>query len=210
VLSPVQYQVMLAWRGYGSASFPARQGTIAAPASLEDVTPTVLDLLGMPVRTRLDGMSLAGLLTGRAGAQQEFAGRLRFTETGITVGFTAEGEVELEEMIREGLKVYSVNAETGRIEMRAEYAPRLLAAKEKAVLAGNRLMATVPVAGGNRLVVVDRDGRDARVLDEPPSTDDPQLQAMWHALQQRFPREVALAPRVSATERKQGSGDGNG
>lgn len=42
-------------------------GTSLAPARLQDVTPTVLDLLGIPAPDGLDGVSLRGALGGRQG-----------------------------------------------------------------------------------------------------------------------------------------------
>ena len=42
-------------------------GVTTEPVSLVDVMPTVLDLLGVPVPTGLDGRSLAGLVRGAAG-----------------------------------------------------------------------------------------------------------------------------------------------
>ena len=61
VLGPVQFQVLMAFRGYGpAAGFVSTGREFTVPASLTDIFPTVLDLLGHEIPA-VDGLSHAEL-----------------------------------------------------------------------------------------------------------------------------------------------------
>jgi len=194
VLSPHQYSVLLAFRGYGLAqrrlSHSASHG--AVPASLEDVAPTVLDLLGMPADGGFDGISLAPVLRGRV-AETAFADRVRFTESAYTPRALARGNAEARELVAEGIDMFAVNRESGRVEARMERWPALLAAKERAAIRGDWILAAVPGehAGEHTYVLASRSGGlPRRLAAEPDGTADPIAAALWSALQNRFPGEL--------------------
>ena len=88
VLSPTQYHVLLSFKAFGKGRpFVPAGRDLSALASVEDITPTIADLLGLSSASlRPDGVSLAPQLRDSAidgpGAMPE---RIRFTETDLAV-----------------------------------------------------------------------------------------------------------------------------
>jgi hypothetical protein len=195
VLDPGQYSVLFAWRGFGPASFAAGGRSVDTPATLEDLAPTVLDLVGAPVPAHVDGISLASVVRGAA-ASNTLVDRLRYTETGISVGFTAEGAPKLDDVAKLGPQLYRVNPQTARVELREEYRDRILRSRERAVIRGDRMLAAIPGGeqGAQTYLLVDRNGGPAVRVD--PAADvagDPGLQEMWMGLRSRYGSELITA-----------------
>jgi arylsulfatase A-like enzyme len=196
VLSPAQYHVLMAWRGYGRSMFARGSGRSAAPTSLEDVVPTVLDLLDVPRELEFDGLSLAAILRGDHEAAVALADRVRFTETGMSVGFKADGEPDVEDVVGRGLTAYAVNPANGRLELRASAVESLLRTKERAAIGRDRVLAAVPLRdGATGYVVVSRSGGVPHFLDTSPDPAvDPELRRMWDELLARFGDELGGLP----------------
>lgn len=192
VLSPSQYQVLFAWRGYGPAALSGRKGATTVPASLEDLTPTVLDLLGMPARPQADGVSLASVLKGDKDAEASLTDRVRFTESGITIGFTKLGEAKVDDIVERGLLAYALNTQNGRLELTDHYFGELMKSKERAVIRDNQILAAVPNQRGERVYMsVSMSGGVPTVLDgRPDHSADPSMAAMWDALHERYRGEL--------------------
>jgi hypothetical protein len=193
VLSPGQYQVLLAWRGFGAGVLKVGPGRRAAPSSLEDVVPTVLDLLHIPSRQAFDGVSLAGFLGVGTVDEGAFADRVRFTETGLSIDYTSRGEAKVDEVVEARASAYAVNPENGRLELKREALSEVMRSKERAAIGREQILAALPRADGSAAyVAVPRGGGVPRMLDGPPDPDgDPALRRLWIALAARYPGELA-------------------
>lgn len=194
VLSPPQYQVLLAVRGFGAAALsglpPARFDT---PASLEDVMPTLLELQGLTVAdATFSGVSLAGVLSGRQpDARASTEPRIRFTETefnppAMLAGFAAEQEIA-----KQSARFYQVHPTTGRLTLRRAKLAEAMADRQYSAIGDSHVLAAMPDASGYRYVLVARDRSEVRVLAKGVSDlgDDPEVRRLWDALHRRFDLE---------------------
>ena len=202
VLSPVQYQVLLGFRGFGSLATIGKQGRdLMQPASLEDVVPTVMDLLHIK-GPAVDGLSLVPSLRspGNEGAWQ--AGRIRFTETDIRVAPSDDGALEEEDAARQAAQLFEVDRSSGWLDLRPGMIEPLMMMKERAALDETRLLAALPVAPDrHQYLLVDRQSGQGRVLASRPDSSDPGAQRLWDALHDYFPGE--LKPPVLVTPEAQ-------
>jgi arylsulfatase A-like enzyme len=204
VLSPQQYSVVLAVRGYGPAARlvgPARR--IDVPVSLEDVTPTVLDLNGlMPTTASFDGHSLAAVLKDWPNVEAQRYARVRYTETGFPVDFVAGSAVakERNELAATAIDQFDVDSHTGRVVLRKDSLPRLLRVKQRAAIQGDWLLAAVPDASGDfAFVMVNRRGEGLpRMMDSQVAAADPVAAILWNSLHGHFAGEFTPGPKVSA------------
>jgi hypothetical protein len=188
VLSPQQYQIVLAWRAFGTTPFGAlRAQTVDAPASLEDVAPTLAEGLGLASQRGFDGLSLLPLLRSGS-ARRSFGERVRFTETEFNPPGFAPGQVPTEAQVREAVSRYVVDRATGRLQLRPESIGRLmLANRQYAAMSDTRLLAALPEKGGFRYTLVDRASAvPARSVRPEDIASDPELSGLWAALQDRF------------------------
>lgn len=207
VLSTSQYQVLLAIRRpgryAGSGGSSAQPPRSLAPASLEDLAPTLLTMLGMPYDpANFDGVSLAGELTsGRAAVS--LTSRVRFVETGLTTTAMRAGNFSEAANAKEALRFYTVDAETGRVMFRPERMNFLLGAKERAAISGEWLLAAIPEPGEShhKYILINRAGGAPRIVtDDPQTVDDSVFAELWQAMRRRFGPELgAPTEQVSAT-----------
>jgi hypothetical protein len=196
VLSSTQYRVMFAWRAYGHARLPGHAGHRDFPASLEDLAPTMVDLLGVHADASFDGMSLVAAMRGGTEVEAAAENRVRFTETGVTVGFSKLGEAKVSELVEQGASGYSVDPQTGRLELKPQFMLDLMKHKERAAISRDRILAAIPGShGATVFLVVPRAGGMPEVLTAPPDTaEDPGLRRLWDALLRRYPGELASPP----------------
>lgn len=201
VLSPVQYQVLLAYRGFGSqAPIGARGRTLGQPASLEDIVPTVLELIGEPPPD-VDGISLVPSLRSPVGNGGMHDPRIRFTETDFVLKPSDSGEIEEEDAARLTARLLEVDKTTGWLQWRPAMVEPLLKKKERAALDQTRLLAAMPVASGGHLyLLLDRQSGNGRILRGRPDSSDPSAQRLWDALQLNFAGELGppLVPTPTA------------
>jgi len=200
VLSPVQYQVLLGFRGFGSQAEIGAQGRdLQQSASLEDVVPTVMELLRGPVPA-VDGISLAPLLRSPLSSPGPDEHRIRFTETDFVVTPTDSGEVEEEDAARQAARLLEVDRTSGWLQWRPEMVGPLLAKKERAALDSTRLLAAMPAApDGHHYLLLDRQSGQGRVLPGRPDSSDPRAQQLWDALHGNFSGELG-PPVVTVSE----------
>jgi hypothetical protein len=158
--------------------------------------PTVLDLLSLSHAEGFDGMSLGPVLREGARAEATFTDRVRFTESGITIGFTRLGEAKVDDVVERGLSAYALNPQNGRLELKRDFLVELMKSKERAAIGRDRLLAAVPMRDGvTRYVVVSRSGGMPRFLDEAPDPAvDPELRRMWDGLTVRYAAELGVPP----------------
>jgi len=198
VLSPVQYQVLLGVRGFGSQARIGRLGrNLRQPASLEDIVPTLLDLLGEPLPT-VDGISLAPSLLSMSSDGGLHDRRVRFTETDFVVRPSASGELEEDDVVKQTARLLEVDPVTGWLQWRSRMVEPLLAQKERAALDETRLLAALPIGSdGHLYLLLDRQSGQGRALLGRPDSSDPDAQQLWDALHRNFAGEIK-AP-VAAT-----------
>jgi hypothetical protein len=204
VLSRAQYEVLMAFAGYGSMHDTVVPGSSTSPASLEDIVPTVLDLLRVPaVDANFDGLSLRELLRGRADPIVEE--RVRFTETDFTLPRMLAGEFNVRWIAENAIDYYRVNPASGWVELRNERLPAMMAYKERAAIGRHWLMAALPAAGNRTSYwLINRDTGEASAADTMWRTQRENASILYRALHERFPgelqplNEAALAMRMAA------------
>jgi hypothetical protein len=200
VLSPVQYQVLLGFRGFGSQAEIGAQGReLQQSASLEDIVPTVMELLRERVPT-VNGISLAPSLRSTSSSRGLQENRIRFTETDFVVTPTDSGEVEEEDAARQAARLLEIDRTSGWLQWRPAMVAPLLAKKERAALDATRLLAAMPAApDGHQFLLLDRQSGRGQVLLGRPDSSDPSAQQLWDALHRNFPGELG-PPVVSMPE----------
>jgi arylsulfatase A-like enzyme len=191
VLSPHQYRVLLSFRAYGRARLPgiAAPRTIDTPASLEDVAPTLDDLLDLGVRNAFDGRSLRPILEGDADAAASLQQRFRFTETEFNPRGFMPGEKASTSDIEQAIRSYEIDPRTGRLNIRRSERANLLKRRQYAAMRGSRLVAAVPglYTPGFRYVALDtRGGLPSSLGPDAADHADPEVAALLGALRERF------------------------
>ena len=195
VLSPSQYRVLLGFRAFGTrAAFATGGRDFAEPASVEDIAPTVLDLLGIggnPLDT--SGVSLAGpLRTGVDAAPSDpRAQRIRYTETDLKVLPSQDGSVDENATARENSKFFELDPQSGRLHIREKYAPLAIAFKERAAFTPGQLLAALPAGpDAHQYLYFDLASGRGRLLLGRPGDDDPVAQRLWDSLGRQFGPEL--------------------
>jgi hypothetical protein len=184
VLSGSQYQVVLGFSAHGDASTKVQAGPRNVPATLEDVTPTVLEMLGIETAETYQGISLSSSVRGEP-ADMRIMDRTRFTETGFNTPRLLAGDFNPDWIAVQAADHYRVNSNTGYLELKPSSIALVNAMKERAVIKGDQLLAALPNAsGGQTYLLVDRAGARARIVD--PADDDQGVAAMREALDARF------------------------
>jgi hypothetical protein len=183
VLGPVQFQVLMAFRGYGpAAGFVSTGREFPVPASLTDLFPTVMDLLGREVPA-VDGLSHADLLRGEASGPDAASPRVRFTETDIRVSPGEGGEIDEDEVAAKAARLFAVDSKSGWLHLRDSEIPKLMMFKERAAIGPTLLLAAMPVAPDrHEYLLLDRDTGVGRVLTGRPPESDTEGSLLWDAL----------------------------
>ena len=198
VMSPNQYQVLLAMRGYGRAALPGPDRDYDWPVSLEDLRPTLEELVTGKAPGGVDGYSLLPYMQVPERAAS-LNGRVRFTETDFNTPSSLAGRYEESGLIDEAGVFYGLDPESGWVQLREEKLPELIARKQKAVFSSTRLLAAIPGPPGNapKFLLTNRLDPSPQALDGPPDpTTDPEAYRLWTAASARFPGEwqPALEP----------------
>lgn len=188
LFAPNQYRVVLAVRSYGSTPVPTMPGgAIAAPATLEDLAPTLADAFALEPGQPFDGQSLLPALRGTA--LPSAAERVRFTETEFNPPGVQVGNVMKTSAIMGGAKYYRVDPRTDRVLVREQYLDDILARRQYGAERAGRVLVSVPSkdARMQHLVFVPAAGAPAAWLSESPRADtNPAAFELWTALSERF------------------------
>jgi hypothetical protein len=196
VLSPNQYRVLLAMRAYGRAMLPGPELDYDWPVSLEDLRPTLEQLVIGEAPAAVDGISLLPYLAEPAAARA-LETRIRFTETDFNTPNTAAGRYEASGIIEEAAIYYELDRPSGWVQFREDRLPELLQRKQRAAISRDTLLAAIPGAPGqgSRYLLADRMNPAPRALEVPPDpVTDTGARRLWDALQARFPAELATDP----------------
>jgi arylsulfatase A-like enzyme len=200
VLSTTQFQVLLGFRRFDGAATLREPRRSEAPASLEDIAPTVLDLVGVAARPEeFDGISLAGELAETSPTSAR-GSRVRFTESGLTTMAMRMGNYSETDNVREAVRFYQLDHQTGRVMFNGESLGDLLAQKERAAVSGEWLLAAIPtkVANIHKYILVRRSGGVPEVVTTHPDAEHhPVFVQLWQAMKARWGGELA-DPEVSA------------
>lgn len=193
VLSPTQFQVLLAFAGFGATRARISPNLSAIPSSLEDVVPTVLDLIGAEsAPEEFDGMSLASVVSGASDAPATVNERIRFTETDFNLSRVLAGDINIKWLAMRSTKYYRVDSRSGWVEIRPDRLPEMMALKERAAIQGQWLLAALPATEGQTIyALVNRESGQARLVDSSPDAlTHPQAAELMSALWRRFPGEL--------------------
>jgi len=198
VLAPEQYQVLLSIRSYGNDFVKSETTTlIDAPASLEDIAPTIADLLGAGHEQSFEGWSLAPLLQSGT-ADTGWRDRVRFIETEYAPpGFSVEDLPSVSE-IQDAAQSYQVDPETDRLMIRPELLQQILQGRQFAAMRDGAMLASLPAAENREqfLIFVGDDGAAVQLSTAPGEGAPPAARSLWNALYQRFAtvRERPVSP----------------
>jgi hypothetical protein len=194
VLSPTQYHVMLGFRAFGAARpFEERGREFQYPATVEDISPTILDLLGIqPSSLSPTGQSLAAWLrSSRASITKgETDDRIRFTETDLRV-LPAQNGFDEDATAAENSKYFEINTGNGRMNIREDMAPLAIAFKERAAFTRKHLLAAMPAGpDAMQFLFFDLETGRGRVLTASPGVDEPEERRLWEAIHEYYGDEM--------------------
>jgi arylsulfatase A-like enzyme len=204
VLSQTQYKVLLGFKSFGNDQlFVSKGRELPALGTVEDIAPTLLDLLGIggdPLAT--SGQSLAPLLRNPAAAADSKAPeRIRYTETDLAVIPNVEGEVDETGTARENSKFFGVDNDTSRMHIHYRMLPLVHAFKERAAFTAQHLLAAMPAGpDAHQYVYFDIATGNGRLLLERPGPELMDGQRLWDALDAHFPGELRPATRVTVAD----------
>lgn len=192
VMSPHQYSVLLAMRGFGRAALPGAPAIHAWPVSLEDVRPTLEEFVSGRAAGDVDGLSLLPYLRAPDEAAT-LASRVRFTETDFNTPSTLAGRYEASGIIDEAAVFYELDPVRGWMQLRRDKLPPLLTQKQRAAISLHSLLAAIPEPDGRfqRYLYTDRHSPMPRLLEaRPDPAVEPEAARLWDALQARYPGEL--------------------
>ncbi|MBM5812350.1 MAG: hypothetical protein FJ191_10360 [Gammaproteobacteria bacterium] len=188
VLSPHQYSVFLALRGFGRAALPGTPGHHDWPVSLEDVRPTLQEAATGTAPEDSTGISLLPLLDGRR-PPDELSARIRYTETDFNTPMVLTGKYNESGLVHEGAAYYEIVPATGWMQLKTGRLPELMFRKERAAVSRNSLLAAVPSADSHSVSYLFTDRRaplPRRLAGRPDPAAEPEAARLWDALHERF------------------------
>lgn len=188
VLAMSQYQVLFAMRSYETALLPTPPGrAVTAPASLEDIAPTLVDALGLQSPVRFDGRTLIPDLRGEP-VSEAAERRVRFLETEFDPPGFRPGELRSASMLSSAARYYRVDPDTDRVHVREQAVDEILVNREYAALRDGHVLASLPAydAEMQHLVYLAPGAVEPVWLAARPESASGEVGALWSALRGRF------------------------
>jgi hypothetical protein len=138
------------------------------------------------------GQSLAALLRGEPGVQRVGAAdRVRFTETDLRVLPSTDGGVDEDATAEHNAQFFEVDQQSGRMHIRENFVPLVLAFKERAAFTDRLLLAALPAGpDAHQYLLVDKTARQGRLLLSRPGPDMPEAQHLWDMMWKHYPGEL--------------------
>jgi hypothetical protein len=192
VMSPHQYGVLLAMRGFGRAHLPGKPATHAWPVSLEDVRPTLQEFATGSAPASVDGISLLPFLAD-SGSASKLAARIRYTETDFNTPMVLAGKYNESGLMHEGAAYYEIVPHTGWVQLRPGRLPELMAKKQRAALSRDSILAAIPSWTDDTVSYVITSRRSPlpqRLSGRPDPRENAEAARLWDALHARFPGEL--------------------
>lgn len=195
VLTPHQYRIVLGIRAYGPArALIARDpGVTHVAASIEDIAPTLFDMLGLDPQEPRDGMSLLPELRTAGALKDRNAHRVRFTETEFNpvnlVDMTGDPTVVNAKSFIEATHYYSVDPDTDRIEMKHQFLDNLQRNRQFAAVGWSKILGVFPdpVKRSFSFLVIDLKGGPPQSMAAAVDfTRDEETREIWSQLCHRF------------------------
>lgn len=192
VLAPHQYGVVLSVGRFVDGAAVKAPAVITEPVSIEDVTPTVLDLLDIEPPAPMDGRSLAPWIATDPQAAPSIADRVRYTETEFNPRVIAAitGQIHTQ-AVSEMSQYYSVDPRTDRVEVKEKYIDWMRRTRQFAAIGRTQVLAAVPSMNDGRhlRLLVPRAGGFPRRIDAAPDPAvDPEAALLWQRLEARYGR----------------------
>jgi arylsulfatase A-like enzyme len=198
VMSPHQYSVLLAMRGFGRAHLPGAPTAHTWPVSLEDVRPTLQEFATGSAPAGIDGISLLPFLRDPQSAST-LAARVRYTETDFNTPMVLAGKYNESGLIHEGAAYYEIVPETGWVQLRRKRLSELMSQKQRAAISQDSLLAAIPSRTDDSVTYLFTDRRSPlprRLQGRPDAETDPEAARLWDALHARFPGEMSTISQV--------------
>ena len=192
VLSPHQYQVLLAIRAYGRASLPGPDRDYDWPVTLEDLRPTLEELVTGAAPAGVDGISLVPYMAGRETADT-LTKRIRFTETDLTTASLRAGQFVASAIAEEAAAYYELDGHSGWVQLREDRLAELIARKQRAAISKDSLLAVLPAQDGSPAQFLFSRRLDPlpKALEGPPDRwTEGEARRLRSALEARYPGEL--------------------
>ena len=143
VMSPHQYQVLLAMRAYGRARLPGLDQDYDWPVSLEDLRPTLEQYATGKAPADVDGISLLPYLRG---SRARRSARVPHPLHGNGFQYAQTSRRPLRGLgdHRRGRGLLRTRYDSGWVQFREDRLPELLARKQRAAISSNSLLAAIP------------------------------------------------------------------
>ena len=141
VLSPKQYQTLLAFRFYPNKR--QNNQVISESVSLLDVKPTLIDLIGHS-KTQTDGYSLLPLINGEKA--DNFKNRVLFFESGFNpkIDFSLDKKEVQQKLLNIRQKYYQILPSTGQLSLKRDMLLTMQSEKQYAITQFPWLLAIYP------------------------------------------------------------------
>jgi hypothetical protein len=206
VFSKDQYNIVLGVRSYGSQLIRDNSAqSVPAAVTLEDIAPTILDVLGISTEQAFDGQSLAPFFSGAGQLASKSDERIRFLETEFNPpGISTDGLGSYSAMLS-AAETYMIDPESDRVLIRAENVADILAKRQYAAELNGNMLASVPADSeyGQYLLYFDPHAEEISWLGGEPSADQAVEYRLWQALETRFERvrdRQVMSPPIPVVE----------
>lgn len=149
VLGLPQYHTLLAFKLYGLGEQAHKQ--VPGVVSLLDVTPTILDLLHIPL-PKTSGESLAAVIKGRMKSIKRH--HFVFLESDFTPEAIRTVYPEERKAMLEGIDLFQIDAKTTRLTVKPSMGQKIINSKQLAVIDGHWMLALYPQNKNERMPIL--------------------------------------------------------
>lgn len=160
LMSPIQNRVVLGILGFGDMASAVKPGRHEGTAVLIDIAPTIARLLAVEFPWKVDGQSLADVISGTASIGK----RPVFMETELDLYDMGKSLPNMAKLIEGGAGLYQLT-DAGRLELTSQALQSVIKSKKRAVIHDGYLLEVSPKESGAEIVL----GNQATLKAEKPS-----------------------------------------